>query len=642
MTLVDQPVEQPIRTTGNNLVGLWRPAFIKVKHRLFVFGGGGNTSSELHTLDLCDMQWRTIHDVQGTKPCKRYGHTANLWNDNCILIFGGCDERAEYCNDIHVYDIEKNTWYQPEIHGSVVPRYLHSATVFQDKLFVYGGFARKATCTYVLDELNVLDLKTWTWMQYDKVPPRYNHSSTLVGHKMYIFGGKDEHGNTVSDLYMVNLMHASTYTPHLVLSGHAANTNNSMMLLKSQHFCEAVCGKLLVFGRYLDSPRLPIQQQQQQQQQPTTTTNTTLLHQVDQAHAAGGYALWMLDLDTLVWQRQVCGSPHFSMGGWNYFTMITTADNEEETSLLNHHHLLFLGNTDPFRPQGYDHFRDAWVINAEQLGLYDIFEYSASEHLGHAFGHLLQYPELSDCVVVPSTGDEIHVHKVILCTRWPHARTILVDDRIVLPEAHGTVMPLIRYLYTDQLDKDNQDPLVLINLLLAAHRYKLPRLKKLCCERLYREHMTLEHCGAICEKAMQVDEAGLQSLSLDFMFLNYGALVKSNDHEQSQQPQQSRMPDAVWKAFLETVPDEATLQIHQQQTISLSSSAHLDQHATSLADHQAITNIHSSCTNFPCPLLSSSSSTTTCCSSTGSNNHANTIIANNNMMMMPPDEKQSK
>lgn len=182
-------------------------------------------------------------------------------------------------------------------------------------------------------------------MQYDKVPPRYNHSSTLVGHKMYIFGGKDEHGNTVSDLFMVNLMHATTYTPHLVLSGHAANTNNSMMLLKSQHFCEAVCGKLLVFGRYLDSPRLALQQQQQ----PTTST----LHPVDQANA-GGYALWMLDLDTLVWQRQVCGSTHFSMGGWNYFTMITTTDKEEE---MNHHHLLFLGNTDPFRPQGYDHFR---------------------------------------------------------------------------------------------------------------------------------------------------------------------------------------------------------------------------------------------------------------------------------------------
>lgn len=268
--------------------------------------------------------------------------------------------------------------------------------------------------------------------------------------------------------------------------------------------------------------------------------------------------------------------------------------------------------------------------------MYDIFQFSASEHLGHAFGHLLQYPELSDCVVVPSTGDEIPVHKVILCTRWPYVRSIMEqDDRIVLPEAHGTIMPLIRYLYTDQLDNDIQDPLVLINLLLASHRYKLLRLKKLCCERLYRDHMTLDHCGAICEKAMQVDEAGLQSLCLDFMLLHYGALVKSNDHEH-----QPRMPQVVWKAFLETVPDEATLQIHQQQTISLSSSAHLDA-TTSLSDHHDRTITTHSSSNFPCcPLLSSSSSTTTCCSSTGSNNHASTIITNN--MMMPPDEKQGK
>lgn len=51
---------QPIRTTGNNLVGLWRPSFVKVDHRLFVYGGGGNVTSDLHVLNLCDMRWETI------------------------------------------------------------------------------------------------------------------------------------------------------------------------------------------------------------------------------------------------------------------------------------------------------------------------------------------------------------------------------------------------------------------------------------------------------------------------------------------------------------------------------------------------------------------------------------------------------
>jgi hypothetical protein len=51
---------QPIETTGNNLVGLWRPSFVKTDHRLFVYGGGGNVTNDLHVLNLCDMRWETI------------------------------------------------------------------------------------------------------------------------------------------------------------------------------------------------------------------------------------------------------------------------------------------------------------------------------------------------------------------------------------------------------------------------------------------------------------------------------------------------------------------------------------------------------------------------------------------------------
>lgn len=178
--------------------------------------------------------------------------------------------------------------------------------------------------TYVLDELSVLDLKTFTWTKFLNVPPRYNHSATLVGHKMYIYAGKDEHGNTISDLYVVNL-NTPPYTPHLVLNG---NTNSQMVLLKSQHFCESICGKLLVFGRYLTN----------------NTTNST----------ESMYGLWMLDLDTLIWQRQECNA-NFDIGGWNYFTVMT--ENIQGGGEVNLNNLFFLGNTDPFRPQGYDHFR---------------------------------------------------------------------------------------------------------------------------------------------------------------------------------------------------------------------------------------------------------------------------------------------
>lgn len=202
--------------------------------------------------------------------------------------------------------------------------------------------------TYVLDELSILDLKTFTWIKFNGVPPRYNHSATLVGHKMYIYGGKDEHGNTVSDLFVINV-NASPYIPHLVLSGSQSSACAHMVLLKSQHFCEAVCGKLLVFGRYLANGASLAQPRHPASTGATVTTTN---------HSDAVYGLWMLDLDTLEWQRQDCDA-QFEVGGWNYFTVISEKVGvaAEEQSQVTVNNLFFLGNTDPFRPQGYDHFR---------------------------------------------------------------------------------------------------------------------------------------------------------------------------------------------------------------------------------------------------------------------------------------------
>jgi hypothetical protein len=51
---------QPIKTTGKNLAGLWRPSFVKIDQKLYVFGGGGNVTDDLHYLDLRTMRWEII------------------------------------------------------------------------------------------------------------------------------------------------------------------------------------------------------------------------------------------------------------------------------------------------------------------------------------------------------------------------------------------------------------------------------------------------------------------------------------------------------------------------------------------------------------------------------------------------------
>ncbi|ORE05939.1 galactose oxidase [Rhizopus microsporus var. microsporus] len=465
------------------------------------------------------MKWEKVQNVKGIPPCKRYGHTATLWN-HCIVIFGGCNESQEYCNDVHIFDIETSTWIQPELKDVVPARYLHSAVVYGNKLFIYGGFAKNPECTYVLDELSVLDLTTFMWTRYHGIPPRYNHSATLIGHKMYIYAGKDEQGNTVSDLFVLNL-NIPPYTPHLVLSG-----SRQMVLLKSQHFCEAVCGKLVVFGKYLTDYS---------------------------KHENNVYGLWMLDLDTLEWHRQDCNSL-FDTGGWNYFTIITSTTPDH----VRINKLFFLGNTDQHRPQGYDHFRDALVIHSEFLGLYDIPQVQFSLE----FSKLLNNPELSDFIIVPSNGQELYVHQVILITRWPHFRNMYTSGmlesqqkRMEIPESYEVVLAFLKYLYNDTLDM-NEPCSVVCDLLVLANMYLLHRLKKICCVVLYRHHLTIQNCGLIFEKSIMAEETGLKLLVLDFMFKHYGAVLKSNVLLQ--------MPPFARQEFLEAVPDEAILEVNHR------------------------------------------------------------------------------
>ncbi|SAL98698.1 hypothetical protein [Absidia glauca] len=592
---------QTIKTTGDNLVGLWRPSFVKKDYRLFVYGGGGNVTNDLHVLNLCTMRWETIKSVKGVPPSKRYGHTATLWN-HYIIVFGtcltmsnhstpifltpkgGCNESQAYCNDIHIFDLETLTWCQPDVSGSVSARYLHSAVVYDDKLFVYGGFAKNTDCTYVLDEISVLDLKTFSWRIFNRIPPRYNHSATLIGHKMYIYAGKDEQGNTVSDLFMVNLNKAP-YTPHMLLSGTQTAPNSPMVLLKSQHFCEAVCGKLLVFGRYVNNKSSSSSNNGGRSNTTSTlfntgcsaggngnringTTSSTTTSMVAMTTSAQNnntpesiYGLWMLDLDSLEWERQECKA-NFDTGGWNYFTVVTenlrsndTTCQPDDPSQAALHNLFFLGNNDPLRPQGYDHFRDALVINGESLGLYDI----PPAQCNNEFGQLLNNPELSDFTIVAADGQELHVHQVILITRWIYFRNMYKSGmmetqqrRMEISEPYPVVLALLKYLYTDQLAMEEPWQVV-CDVLVMANMYLLHRLTKICCQRLYERHLTIESCTTIFEKAIMAEEVGLKSLVLEFMFAHYGVLIKAG--------LLNELSSFARQEFSTCIPEEAVLHV---------------------------------------------------------------------------------
>lgn len=195
------------------------------------------------------------------------------------------------------------------------------------------------------------------------------------------------------------------------------------------------------------------------------------------------------------------------------------------------------------------------VVHGESLGLYDI----AKPVFSTDFMQVLDSAELSDFTIVATNGEEIHVHQVILSTRWPHFKNLIksgmsetTERKMVIQEHAQVIMAFLKFLYSDQLD-DNEPWEVVCELLVMANIYLVHRLKKLCCQRLYERHMTVESCGRIFEKAIMTEEVGLQQSTLNFMFQNYGLVLKSNVLMD--------LPDTVRNEFLDAVPEGAVLDV---------------------------------------------------------------------------------
>ncbi|KAI8599990.1 hypothetical protein EDD21DRAFT_145749 [Dissophora ornata] len=540
---------KPCGTTGQNLVGLWRPSFTRVDQKLYLFGGGGHVTNDLHVLDLVTMNWDCVLAKEGVPPTKRYGHTAVLWNQN-IIVFGGSNEYTEYRDDVVVFSLQTKTWSRPEIRGEVPARYLHSATVYKNRMYVYGGFAKNSKCTYVLEEMRILNLETWTWSDAITVPARYNHSASLVGGKLWIYAGKDEAGNTVSDLHSIDLS-TLRVLPHTGITG-------KVVLLKSQHFSEAVGNQLVVFGKY-----------------PNEVTGTSL------------YGLWIMDLDQLEW-RKLDIDRCLEDGVWNYFTIVTKrpqhqrhlesqipgddppmhsmdfSDLDDSDSVPS---LIFLGNTEKNRPQPYDHFRDVLSINVEYLGVFQIPPSTLRSHMGQ----MLNNEEFADFTITPHGSlRKIHVHRMVLSSRWPHFKNMHASGMIestrgsmVLPEPYPVVLAFLTFLYMDTVDID-LDCSIICDVMVMANMYLLDRLKKLCASILHRYHLQVDTCVRIFQAACVSQEVGLKKLSQDFIFRNCGAVMKTEDWflmwsqggEGSSGEQRAALEE-----FIEGIPDEASLEV---------------------------------------------------------------------------------
>ncbi len=123
------------------------------------------------------MSYWTTGATGGTA---RYGHTANVYGDK-MYVWGGSN--AGYLNTMDIYNITTNTWTTGAAGGTA--RKYHSSVVNADKIYYWGG-----TNGSNLNTMDIYDITNNTWSTGAAGgTARSGHGSVIYGGKMYSFLG---------------------------------------------------------------------------------------------------------------------------------------------------------------------------------------------------------------------------------------------------------------------------------------------------------------------------------------------------------------------------------------------------------------------------------------------------------------------
>ncbi|XP_073814737.1 host cell factor-like [Musca autumnalis] len=201
-------------------------SFTLVGERIFLFGGLANESDDpknnipKYLNDLYILETRAAHSYNGKwivpktygdNPPPRESHTGVSFTCKnsgklYLLIYGGMSGCR--LGDLWLLDIDSMTWSKPQTRGRApLPRSLHSATMINNKMYVFGGWVplvaddskttieREWKCT---NTLAVLNLDTLTWQNInmeaaeDNVPrARAGHCAIGIHSRLYVWSGRD-------------------------------------------------------------------------------------------------------------------------------------------------------------------------------------------------------------------------------------------------------------------------------------------------------------------------------------------------------------------------------------------------------------------------------------------------------------------
>ena len=180
-------------------------------------------------------------------PTPRHSHSAVVYED-CMYVFGGYD--GSYKNDFYKFNFTKNQWSRIKPIDEIwpTPRYRTSCTVVDEKMYMFGGHdgQQQLNDFYYYNFMK----RKWNLINYSKSfepSPRDSHILTHSDNSILLFGGSS--GWAKSDFYQFDFHNEREWK----------SIKHDDGIKPSWRFCHVgavVNDKLYIFGGYDGKIRL--------------------------------------------------------------------------------------------------------------------------------------------------------------------------------------------------------------------------------------------------------------------------------------------------------------------------------------------------------------------------------------------------
>ncbi|KAF2839344.1 hypothetical protein M501DRAFT_1003932 [Patellaria atrata CBS 101060] len=528
------------------------------------------------------------------------GHTANLWQGDKLLIYGGENEHRTYLSDVIIFDLKTAHWTQPELSGPLPRgRARHATVIHDEKLYVLGGMTGQES--YVLDDICYLDLRTWTWSRTWRFVPRYDHTCWIWDGRIWVFGGLGEDMERSSEIWWLDLRNSPTSESPLSFgtadrtamthrpprssynqliqyqssTGYTANSssvqaNSNQLVTRNPPIAPGSISSL----KFVSSPNLPIQSLGTHFH---VFSSGCLLDFVTPATVISSFetSLSALDLDTLRWSKLADGRDLFAPSyRWHYCAM-----DEDCTRAW----LLGCGEPNAGTAAGSEEFlSDVLPIDLRKLGLLGnkltaesrqsnpklpSSDAQPSSHLAgigadlaQTFDHPPETGSGADFIVTAEMEDNgdnqdtnseiqesrpIHVHKLILQARWPHFARLYSSQmlefhtkKLHIPEPYSAVKWFLYYLYTDSIASHpiNGPSLADVAGMLVMANIYDMQRLRLLCVNRLGKELDVEHAAIIWERASTAGEEWLKKRAASFAMIYWGRVVRTKGFKNLSKP----------------------------------------------------------------------------------------------------------